>query len=273
MQPRPAHDLVHQEGCTRHVAEIFQHDDEEEDDQNLRQEDQNAANPADQAVDDQALQQAVGHRRPDPAADQGEQGLDTVHRGRGPGEDRLEHDEQDAQQDRQPRDRVQQDAIDLSGQGVRPLGRTDAGLHDALGLAMGGADFCRGRRMPFAVGLAHGQISLSLRGGDQFGDAALARRHGRDHRRADLGRQLLEVDTQALTLGDVVHVEGQHHRATDLLQLQRQPQHQTQVGGVGDADHHVRRRLARQSAQDGVAGDFLVQAARTQGIGARQVQH
>ena len=82
----------------------------------------------------------------------------------------------------------------------------------------------------------------------------------------------LEVDLQALALGDVDHVERQHHRPADRLQLQRQAQDQAQVGGVGDADHHVGRRLAGQPAQHRVAGDLLVRAAGAQGIGAGQVE-
>jgi len=48
------HDLVHQEGGPGHVAGVLQHDDEEEQDQDLGQEDQHAADPGDDAVHHQA---------------------------------------------------------------------------------------------------------------------------------------------------------------------------------------------------------------------------
>ena len=116
-------------------------------------------------------------------------------------------------------------------------------------------------------------VGLNLDGGDQIVDAALARGDRGDDRHAQFGAQRLQIDPQALTLGDVVHVERQNHWTPDSLQFQDQAQHQTQVGGVGDADHHVRRRLSGQAPQHGVARDLLVRAAGAQGIGARQVQH
>ena len=77
-------------------------------------------------------------------------------------------------------------------------------------------------------------------------------------------RDLYGWAAQALALGDVVHVQRQNHRPTDSLQLQNQAQDQTQISGVRDADHHVGRRLAGQSPQDGVARDLLVRAAGAQ---------
>ena len=53
VQPRPAHDLVHQERRAGHIAAIFQHDDEQKQDQDLRQKDQHAANPGDHPIHDQ----------------------------------------------------------------------------------------------------------------------------------------------------------------------------------------------------------------------------
>ena len=60
MQARAAHDLVHQERRPGHVAEVFQQDDEEEQDQDLRQEHQNTTDPGDHAVCDEVLDQTVG---------------------------------------------------------------------------------------------------------------------------------------------------------------------------------------------------------------------
>jgi hypothetical protein len=135
-------------------------------------------------------------------------------------------------------------------------------------------------RISLAVGFAPGVGGLAgvarrqgLDLGDQLFQSALAGRHRGDDRRADLGRQLLQIDPQALALGDVEHVERQHERPADLLELQRQAQDQPQVGGVGHADQHPRSLLAGQTAQDGVARHHLVGAAGAQGIGAGQIEH
>ena len=144
---------------------------------------------------------------------------DAVHQGRRPAEHRLEHHEQQGQQDQQAAHRMQQDRVDLAGQGVGPLGRADAGLHDPLGLARGAAQFGGVGRMPGVFAERSG-VGLNLDGGDQIVDAALARGDRGDDRHAQFGAQRLQIDPQALTLGDVVHVQRQNHRTPDGLQLQ-----------------------------------------------------
>ena len=62
VQARAAHDAIHQERRARHVAEVFQQQDEQEQDQDLRQEHEHAADAGDHAVLDEALQQPVGQR-------------------------------------------------------------------------------------------------------------------------------------------------------------------------------------------------------------------
>ena len=57
-RPTDAHHAVEQEGGARQVAGILEHQDEEEQDQDLRQEHQHAAGAGDHAVDQQAAQQA-----------------------------------------------------------------------------------------------------------------------------------------------------------------------------------------------------------------------
>ena len=68
-RPGVAHQPVHQEGGADHVAGRFEHQDEQEQDQDLRQEDDHRADPGEQAVDDQRAQQAVGQRVADRVAD------------------------------------------------------------------------------------------------------------------------------------------------------------------------------------------------------------
>ena len=50
MQADAAHDAVHQERGARHVAEVLEQQDEEEQDQDLRQEHDDAADAGDHAV-------------------------------------------------------------------------------------------------------------------------------------------------------------------------------------------------------------------------------
>ena len=99
VQAGAAHDAVHQERRARHVAEVFQQQDEQEQDQDLRQEHQHAADAGDHAVLDEALQQAFRQRVVRQHAEPLEAGRDQIHQRLGPGEHRLEHDEQQQQQD------------------------------------------------------------------------------------------------------------------------------------------------------------------------------
>ena len=78
--------------------------------------------------------------------------------------------------------------------------------------------------------------------GQQRVGAAAAHRDRLHDRHAELARQALDVDLDAALARDVHHVERQHHRPADALQLEREAQRQPQVGGVGDADDQVGRR-------------------------------
>ncbi len=102
--------------------------------------------------------------------------------------------------------------------------------------------------------------------------AAAAHGDRAHHRHTEFARQALDVDLDAAAARDVHHVERQYHRAADMLQFQRQPERQPEIGGVADANHQVGRRFVLDLTQHGVAGDLLVGRARAQGIGAGQVE-
>ena len=123
------------------------------------------------------------------------------------------------------------------------------------------------RQLASAAGGADHAIDLA----QHIGQAALAHGDGGDDRNAEFARHAFDVDADALALGDVVHVERQHHRAADLLQFQQQPQHQPQIGGIGDADDDIGRRFAGQPAEHEIARDLFVRAAGAQRIGAGQI--
>ena len=93
-----AHQAIEQEGCAWQVARIFQSKNEQEKDQDLRQEHQHTADASDDAVDQQAAQDALRHLRHEKLATGGNTVLDPFHRQAGPTEHRLEHQEQRARQ-------------------------------------------------------------------------------------------------------------------------------------------------------------------------------
>ena len=62
MQAGAAHDAVHQERGARHVAEVFEQQDEQKQNQDLRQEHDHAADAGDHPVLQEALQQSGRHQ-------------------------------------------------------------------------------------------------------------------------------------------------------------------------------------------------------------------
>ena len=91
------------------------------------------------------------------------------------------------------------------------------------------------------------------------------------HRHAELLRQPVDVDRDALPLGDVDHVQRDDDRHAQLQDLRRQVEIALQVGRIDDGDDDVGPRLAGVVAEDDVDGDHLVGAARGQAVGAGQV--
>ena len=95
------------------VARILKGQDEEEQDQDLRQEDQYAADSGDDAIDQQAAQNRIRHLHAEKAAERFDAALDQLHRQTGPAEHRLEHQEQRCRQDEHSPERMQNQTIDL----------------------------------------------------------------------------------------------------------------------------------------------------------------
>ena len=61
MQSDAVHHLVHDECRPRHVTRIFKQGNEQIEDHNVRQEHQDAPHAANDTVDDEVFQHAVGH--------------------------------------------------------------------------------------------------------------------------------------------------------------------------------------------------------------------
>ena len=176
--------------------------------------------------------------------------------GAAPGEHRLEHHEQQAEQDDRPRDRMQHDRVDHA----RSRCAGSRGIRTAAAMIRSASR--RAARRSAAVGWAirprrgGASPSSSIRSSraQQRVDAGPAHRGRGDHRQAELGRHPVEVDLDAARRGDVDHVEHQQHRQADALQFQSQPQAEAQVGGVGDHQQEVgrgHRRHARRARRRG----------------------
>ena len=104
---------------------------------------------------------------------------------------------------------------------------------------------------------------------EQRGVAVGAHRDRLDHRAAELGGELVDVDDEAFGAGDVGHVERDHQRPAELRELEHQAQVHAQVGRVDDGDDRVGRRLAVAPAFDHLERDLLVGRRRRQAVRSR----
>ena len=116
VEAAPAEQAVHDERRSRHVAAVLEDADEEEEDQDLRQEDQERPDAADDAVGQQALQHRVGvERRRDDGLRPIDAGLDPVHREFREPEHRGEEAEHDAEEQHRAEDAMEQEPVDGGG--------------------------------------------------------------------------------------------------------------------------------------------------------------
>lgn len=82
-----------------------------------------------------------------------EQEGDGLHHRLGPGEHRLEHEEQDGQENGHAGHRVQQHIVQAAGPGVRAGRRLDTGPEDAVSLSLQTADVAKVRLVPVVAGV------------------------------------------------------------------------------------------------------------------------
>ena len=331
------HEAIHDERGARQIARVFEDGDGQEQQQDVRQEDQHAADARDHAVDQQRLQQAfrafgpeAGNRLAQPA----ERGVDPIHRRGADGEGEPEHDVHQAQEDRQAPDAVDDDLVDavrsrvarfdrrphgflaeagdetVAGVGDQHLGRIAQQRGQALLFGPDEAVHVAGRDAPGDFGVVFEQLEgrpaaftrvgagqLSFQLGLQSFDGLLqvgavadrrrgrrgapgGRRGGRDQLveprapaadgfhdgRADQPRHFGEVELEAAGLGDVAHVEGEHHGHAQLHELHRQIQVALQVRRVDHVDDHVGFFL-----DDEIPRDPLFLGVGRQAVGARQI--
>ena len=80
----------------------------------------------------------------------------------------------------------------------------------------------------------------------QLGGAALAHRNRGDHGDAERSGELCHIHRDAAARRDVEHVEHQRQRPAGRLQFEHEADGQPQIGGVGHAQHEIRRASRRR---------------------------
>ncbi len=182
---------------------------------------------------------------------------------------RVEHDEQQREQEKGSGDRVQRDAVQRGGDLARARCRDRGGARDAARLALEMADVGIDT-VGVDAGNGTGAQRLGQHGAQRV-QATAAHRDGCDHGQAEFAGQRGDVDLQPVAFRHVDHVERQHHRQAEATQLEGESQVVVEIGGVGDDDDRVRPTLARLPPHHDLAGDFLVGAGRIEAVGAGQV--
>ncbi len=102
-------------------------------------------------------------------------------------------------------------------------------------------------------------------------EAAAADRDGGHDGQAQRLRQPLGIERQAVTLGEVDHVERHDDRHPQRLQLKDEAQVVVEIARVDDDEQRVGPPLARQLSEHHVARHALVGARRIEAVGAGQV--
>ena len=155
---------------------------------------------------------------------------------------------------------------------LEELGGDVAGLHVMLsGLVLHQmGDGVQGR-MGLAVAdvqlRGHGLVLRRLHGpAHQLVDALALSGADSDHRHAQPLFQPGQINGISVAAHLVHHIEGHHHRPSQLQKLQCQIKVPLQIGGVHNVDDHV-----RLIPDDEIPGDDLLHGVGAEGIDARQV--
>ena len=188
-----------------------------------------------------------------------------VHRGPGPGEDRLEEDDEEGEEDERAHDRVQQEAIEASRERVFVRSCTGRLAEDAVGPGEAVRDAARERNLVARPLLWPRQQFTEI----TDTDAACA--DDADDGDAERVLQLEDVDVAAPGLELVDHRQHEHGGAADRQDLGEQGQAALERRRVDDAYDAVRRAFGRDLAAQDTDRDRLVFADRVQAVCAGQV--
>ena len=107
------HDAVHQEGGAGHVAAVFEEAEEEGQDEDLGEEDDDAANAGEDSVDEEGAEVGIWEGLGEEVGEGFLRGFDEVHRPLGDGEDAEEHGGHGREEDGPSPEAVGEDGVEL----------------------------------------------------------------------------------------------------------------------------------------------------------------
>ena len=110
-KPHAGEQPIHQQCSPRHVAAVFEQGDKKEQDGDLRQEDEHAANAGDEAIDHEALQGPGGNERSGAVAAGGKERVNAIHQRPRPSVNGFEHQDVDQHKNRHAEEAVRENAV------------------------------------------------------------------------------------------------------------------------------------------------------------------
>ena len=121
---------VHQEGGAGNVAAVGEKGEKEKEDGNLRQKNEHPSDPGDYSIHHQTVEGSRGNGASDPVSQSREEGVDGVHKGRGPSVDSLEYKHVHGNENQGAEELVGENPVDLVRAAGAELGRLlDATVH------------------------------------------------------------------------------------------------------------------------------------------------
>ena len=148
--------------------------------------------------------------------------FERVHEGAGPGIDCLEHEEEQACENKRSGDGVQHELVDLARQPVHHRFEQDCLVGNAARFALQGTQLgiCGADRAVAsgAAGLPVGGLPIET--GKQIGAPGGAGGPRGDDGDAELGLQAFDIDLEPVAFGQVDHVEHDDHRPSNGAHLQ-----------------------------------------------------
>ena len=93
------------------------------------------------------------------------------------------------------------------------------------------------------------------------------------HRHAQFLGKFRHIQAQAGLLGDIHHVQSDHHRQTQLDHLHRQSQMPLKVRSIHHTHHHIRPAHSGQLTTQGLHRNPLIRCSRLQRITTGQIHH
>jgi len=205
-------------------------------------------------------------------ADGGNAGADGGHRRDRPAEYRLEHEKQHDREQQRSGNRMQHDRIEA----CEPLHSRRYPVVDlrknAPHFALGGLDIAQTRQRRDRRNERRRKVA-AVDGINERALAAAAHGDGLDDRHADRALKRGAIEVKAARDCKVAHVERDDQRAVQALQIQHQPQIESQVRRIDHAHEKIGLRLAGVAAEHDIARNGFIKTRRLEAVGAGQIEH